>query len=273
MTTSFTMTFVQIVKKALKRLGVWTDDEVLTAEMFNSAIDDLNLILKGLRRYGKHLWLLNPTSTQISSPDSVMHNGTTYYCLKNHTSEAVNEPGVGNRWKEFWYASTASDTTPSAWALATDYESGGEIELENDVVGIEFAYIREDDYDTELTLMDRFEKDSIVNKWELGKPDALYFDRYGHKIVLRELPDETYQLFYTEVKKPADFNGQGEIPDVPQEWYDFLIYALAAKQAEEYEIDEAKIFRLYRLAEEQLSINLRNQQETSHDNRIEPAYC
>lgn len=272
MTTSFKMTFAQIVTKALKRLGVHTEDEVMTPEMFNSAIQDLNLILKSLRKYGKHLWLLNPTSAKVTSPDSVTNNDTTYYCLKNHTSGASSEPGVGDMWTEFWYASTESASTAIAWITDTAYESGGEISLENDVMDVEFAYIREDDYDEPLALVDRFQMAAIDNKWVLSKPSLLYFDRENHKIILRELPDEDYLIFYTEIKKPADFNGQGETPDVPQEWYDFLIYALAARQAEEYDVDQEKIWRLYKLAKDQLTMNLRNQKETQDDDRIKPAY-
>lgn len=63
----------------------------------------------------------------------------------------------------------------------------------------------------------------------------------------------------------------GEL-DVPTDWLDFYIYALAYKQGEEYNIPERKLMRLRGEASAQLKELLRDQYEESECQSVEPAY-
>jgi hypothetical protein len=277
MASSFTMTRNQIIKKALQRLQVIGDGDIISAEMYNSAAEDLNLINTNLNKKRKKLWTVEEGSAQLSTPDAVSNNDVDYYCIVPHTADADNEPGVGDDWKLYWYAGTVSlsETTPSAWALATVYTNGGTIELPTNAISIESAYLRNDDDDCPVTLINRFQEDSIFSKWETGEPVMLRFDRYAEPptIQLYGLPDESgYILFYRYIRKLNDVTEHGQVPDVPTEWLDYLIYELASYQGEEYGVADAKIRRMAERAAYQLRENLRDQAEETETQMVEPCY-
>lgn len=44
-------------------------------------------------------WLI---TTGYSVDDAVTNGGETYVCIQDHTSTALDEPGVGANWTDFW---------------------------------------------------------------------------------------------------------------------------------------------------------------------------
>ena len=60
----------------------------------------------------------------------VLNNGTYYMCITEHTASALNEPGVGAEWEEYWVEITAT-TEDTAWTTATFYRGCGAINVAN----------------------------------------------------------------------------------------------------------------------------------------------
>lgn len=277
MASSFTLTRNQIIKKALQRIQVIGDGDVISAEMYNSAAEDLNLINTNLNKRRKKLWTVEEASVQLSLPNAVSNDDVDYYCIVPHTSAAENEPGVGEDWKLYWYAGsvTLDETSPAEWVLATAYTNGGTIELPTNVISIESAFLRDDNDDYPVALINRFQEDSVYSKWETGEPAMLHFSRYSEppKIQLYGLPDQSdYILFYRYIRKLNDVTEHGQVPDVPSEWLDYLIYELASYQGEEYGVSDAKIRRMAERAAAQLRDNIRDQAEETETQMVEPCY-
>lgn len=53
---------------------------------------------------------------------------------------------------------------------------------------------------------------------------------------LYPVPDGAYTLGYKVIRKLADFDTALGTPDMPQRWYDPLVYSLAANLADEYQL-------------------------------------
>ncbi len=66
-------------------------------------------------------------SIKIEHPDA---SGNFYMPIKNHTSQASDEPGVGANWREFWVEITAS-TQDAIWVTATAYREAGGYNVTN----------------------------------------------------------------------------------------------------------------------------------------------
>lgn len=55
--------------------------------------------------------------------DKVVVNGVYYRCKVTHTSQASNQPGVGESWTDYW--ETTSETTGTAWNTGIEYTGVG----------------------------------------------------------------------------------------------------------------------------------------------------
>lgn len=53
----------------------------------------------------------------------VLVGSDSYICIKTHTSDSTNQPGVGADWATYWELTTIA-TALNAWATATAYDSG-----------------------------------------------------------------------------------------------------------------------------------------------------
>lgn len=57
--------------------------------------------------------------TDYESGDGVLHGGTMYRCIQDHTASAASEPGAGGSWETYWRTVLISAAT--AWADSTAY--------------------------------------------------------------------------------------------------------------------------------------------------------
>ena len=65
------------------------------------------------------------TSTSYKVNDSVQHNGSSYVCVVDHTSDASTEPGVGGSYNTVWdLVAAKGDTGNPAKATATEAAAG-----------------------------------------------------------------------------------------------------------------------------------------------------
>lgn len=265
MASDFKLTVNKIVEKALRRLGVYAEGDEMTDDMYNSAIDDLNLINASLNKYKKKIWTVEEFAFNLSISNSVTNDDETYICIKNHTSATDNEPGTGSSWRQYWIVGqTTEDAT--AWALDTDYDNGATIELEENILSVENCYISQDGTDTDVEIINRFKEAEIPEKGETGLPTKLHFERYADTPTIKvyPLPDANeYTLYVSTVRMLDDIGAQGSNPDIPSEWLDFFIFALMYKQSFEWGINTEAQLVYKQEAAAQLQSNIKDQAESS----------
>lgn len=58
----------------------------------------------------------------------VIHNGQPYLCIKGHTADSTNEPGVGTNWETYWLETNAGQTLPD-WATSEYYHPAGGVNV------------------------------------------------------------------------------------------------------------------------------------------------
>jgi hypothetical protein len=67
-----------------------------------------------------NILIRNPDASEINTQRKNGSPSVGYECIKDHTSAASSEPGVGVDWETYWFANEGS-TTASAWAGSTAY--------------------------------------------------------------------------------------------------------------------------------------------------------
>lgn len=94
--------------------------------------------------------------------------------------------------------------------------------------------------ETPMRRMTRGEYDSIPQKSSSGIPTGYYFDKRKEGATLLVWPSlavvSGQELSLTVVREIEDTESEAEA-DVPAEWYDAVIYGLAARLADDYQID------------------------------------
>lgn len=272
MTTTFEMVRNQVIVKACRQAGILEQGEQPDPEMLQSAADYLNIMIKDMEVYRKKLWSVEQVTQALTIPDTVTNNGTTYYCIKSHTSTAASEPGVGSLWEAYWYAGEVIDATASPWAIATSYTNSAEIDAAEATTTIETAFIRHNNTDYPLEVINRFTEAALPAKYWMGQPQQLRFDRPNQKIQLHPIPDQPYLLVYNRIRLLEDITTASGDIDIPQTLFSYLILELAAWMAEEYQQEEAKINRLQGKAQAKLALAIRNQHEYTDNKFVDPAY-
>jgi len=65
------------------------------------------------------------SGTSYEFEDLVEHNGASYYCIKEHTSDSDSEPDEGEDWDDYW-AETDKEAGASGDIIlvAVDYDDG-----------------------------------------------------------------------------------------------------------------------------------------------------
>ena len=241
-------------------------------ELHEAAASWLNIIVKELEVYGKHLWRVEEVLTKLELSSQVTNDGETYYCIRSHTAAAENEPGTGAKWEDYWYKGEIEAATSTAWALTTEYTRGGEIDVEDGTSAIEIAYYRYNDIDKPVPIINRFQEADIEEKWLVGRPDNARYDRTANKLYIYPLPQETYSLVYFRVRVLEDMDEASGNPDTPKTLLSYLIFELANMLAEQYDQSEEKILRLATRAQGKLALSLKKQVEDTDEVDLDPTY-
>jgi len=121
--------------------------------------------------------------------------------------------------------------------------------------------------DTPLDEMDRIEYREQPNKTSEGTPTSFFYDRRGGANALGRIhvwpePDNVEDAVkFTFARPIQDFNAAGDDPDLPQEWIDCLIYNLALRLADDYDVPDNKFVRIEKMAARLLSEMTWNEEE------------
>lgn len=92
--------------------------------------------------------------------------------------------------------------------------------------------------------LNRAQYDDLPDKDTTGRPVQFYYDRQREDAVLYVWPvpsattGGTLEITYTREMEDVDLD---DPVDVPGEWYDCVIYGLAARLSDEYEVDAPKV--------------------------------
>lgn len=238
------------------------------------AIRTLKIILEDwTATRGVILWNLIESSLDILRGDVVQVGEDYYQCYLTHTSEADNEPGVGDNWQNYWVLCKPA-TAPLTWALTNVYENRRATTIQStkieDLLAVRLQCqgqispvekIRTMDF-TDLPLAD------------IGYPDRMLVQKTqaGLVVHLHPLPDiEEAKLLYYVVQKPDEWEA-GDITTLAGQWVQALYYALAVELGFLWHIELNRMDLLGKKAEYEFNKAFRTNESEIDECYIKPAY-
>lgn len=132
--------------------------------------------------------------------------------------------------------------------------------------------------DVPLTLYTRHDWEAIPNKYQTGTPIALYYrtprmvpaqtgNKYAGQINLWPVPDSTFtttnsgKIVITYMAPLMDFDTSTDYPDIPQHYFNALVWGLADQLAYEYGLGPVEKSQIGKKAEKHKTIAMAFDQE------------
>ena len=236
----FTSTRNEIITEALEFIRVIGEGDTPSTEQFNSATRTLNMMIKDWQKDGIFLWKLEErTKVFTASSRRTGSDGLYYRCIKSHTSvTATNKPITGTEWNTYWILDGAS--TDGAWANGASYVASGIISLsDNEVIGINKAFLRTAGTDRELEVISRKDYLEISDKGTHGEPNKIFCETRLDKVnfYLHPQPDDITQiLHYDAYLRLKDFDIAGNNPDMDNKYILTLAVNLAFLLSFKYKV-------------------------------------
>ena len=197
MSTIFSISRDDIIKAALRKLGVIAQGELPTTDQITEASFSLNTMVKAWEADGMPLWALRILPVTLTATKSVYSIGPSGKDITNDKPLKVFQA---------WNRTIGSNIdvpmriiTKQEYAILGNKTSSGN--------PIQCYYEPLLDYG---------------NLYVFPVPDATFAS--------------TNVIYLTYQKPFEDFNSATDVPDFPQEWYDAVIYGLALRLAPEYGI-------------------------------------
>ena len=219
-----------IIKESAERAGIIDEEDDLTPAQYISYRRTLNILVAAWQVKGIYLWTVVWDQLQLTASSITLSGGVDYECIRNHTSSADTEPGVGTNWQSYW--KLLSTTAGGAWVTATDYTSICNVSIPVDTLDINKMFIRVDGNDSEVKEFTRHDYFNKTDKYEntTNKPTKYWLDKHiedASEIFLYPYPnDDTAVLHYGRVKRLQDFVTSTNNPDFPAKYYNALITEL-----------------------------------------------
>ena len=128
---------------------------------------------------------------------------------------------------------SVEDRTVAVVSGTSDYTLG------TDILGVENVILRDASlYEYKLGLVDDHVFSTVSEPTKTGRPEMSKLEMRTagvNTLKLWPVPDTSYTLYYKVVRKLADFDTALGTPEVPQHWFDPLVYSLAENLADEYQ--------------------------------------
>lgn len=235
-TYNWTLTKLQIISSALRKIGAIAYGENATTEQISIASDYLNAIAQEWQARGVRLWTKNIKI--CNNNNATVVTGTDlekYFCYRSHLSSNDNKPITGSVYSAYWKKYSGSLTSVS-WQANQNYTCSGEINTDDHVIDVENISIREIESDKLLQRISDDDYFSIPNKAEIGSPNY-YYIKYTRKnpiIYLYPQPETKYTFILNQIIRLEDFSNNNDEPDFPVKWIRPLIYALAHDLSHDY---------------------------------------
>jgi len=204
-TTTFSITRDDIIKGALRKIGVVAQGEVPTTDQITEASFALNLMVKAWEADGMPLWALRTTPIPLVA-------GQTTYTLGNAiTCDVVTDKPL--KVIQAWNRNPVSN------------------------IDIPMRIITKQEYSILGNKTTSGKPIQIYYEPQLDQGSLSLFPTPA-------AIDATGSVIYITYQRPfEDFNIATDVPDFPQEWYDAVVYGLAVRLAPEYglPIDQRRV--------------------------------
>ncbi len=269
MTTSGVYTYEPTLNDVLSQsyyaLQIGQDGETLTGEFFNKARPLLNQMLKAWEGQGIHLWtmkegtlFLRVGQSEYPFGDSTTHLANAYYTTETTAAAIVGATTIsvddtegfanGNpigfidedgdlQWRLI--ASFVADTSVTITvALTTALEDEATVytyTLNSFIPVVRILDVRRKqltDYEIPINFASREEYMSLPNKNQPGTPIQAYYSRqipYGTMYVWNAPYSAVPVIRFTYERKLQIMTEADETFDVPENWYDAIVYNLSLR--------------------------------------------
>jgi hypothetical protein len=267
----FSMTRNEIITDSLMLLGVLGQEEAIRNEDLTTANRALNRLIKHFENQALHIWKRseatvflqkdqNKFTLGLGSTDHVTENynqtslsgdeasGQTIISVSSISGITINDYiGIvlsdgSTHWSTV--SSIGVDTVTINDALTGDASSDAYVwtytSKINKPLSIYNARRHEisSETDIEMNLISYEDYQNLPNKTtNSGTPIQWNYDRktsVGYLYVWPIASNASYLMKITFAKPLEDFDSAGNTPDLPQEWYDALVYQLAVRLAPMY---------------------------------------
>ena len=292
-TATFSRNRDQIIKGALRKVGAIEAGETPDSGTVDDAAEALNAMVKHWQGTGIHIWtmaegtlFLQLDQTQYSlgstgtdhATETVVQTTTTAAAVSGATTITVDSiTGISSgdnigvqvddgtlHWTTVNGAPAGSTVTLTT-GIDDDAASGSLVFVYTTklVRPLKILSARLYDYtsgiDTPLDEEDRIGYREQPNKTSEGTPTTFFYDRRGGANSLGRLhvwpePDSVENAIkFTFARPIQDFSAASDDPDLPQEWIDAIIYNLALRLTDEYDVPDSKYVRIEKMAERLLN--------------------
>lgn len=287
-TSTFGRNRDQIIKAALIKVGAIEAGETPSSDDVTDASVSLNAMVKHWQGTGIHIWRVSEATlflqldqTQYSLGSTTTDNVTE--TVVQTTLSAAAADGATSISVSSISGISASDKIGVQvddgtihWTTVSGAPSGSTVTLTTGLDdsaasgALVFTYTsvivkplkilsaRRYDYisgiDTPMDEMSRIEYREMPNKTAEATPTAWSYERRGGANALGLFhvwpePDNTdLAVKFTYARPVQDFSAAGDDADLPQEWTDCLIYNLALRMADDYDVPDSKYVRIEKMA-------------------------
>lgn len=275
-TSNFNYTRDQIIKAALRKLGVINSSETPSPQLITDCSDQLNILVKALNATGLHIWteeeatiFLQPGQVSYTLGGTTPDNATGNYTattLANSAASGATSISVASAtgFGSGFFVGVVLANGTIGWSTQSGAASGSVVTLAAGLAGAANAgaavyvyqtqiirplrvvgarrYNFSSAIDTMMTPLSRLDYRNMPNKTSTGVPTQVYYDPRGGantQGILSVWPapaDITNGVKITWWRPMQDFTAPGNNPDLPQEWLNALIWNLALQMGPEFDI-------------------------------------
>lgn len=269
MTTSGVYTYEpslnDILGQSYDALQIGQDGETLTGDFYNRARPILNSMLKAWEGQGIHLWtmkegtlFLRVGESTYPFGDATTHLANDYYETTTSAAEAVGQTVIsvtsttgfvnGNpigfidedgdlQWRliSSFVTDTSVTVTVALTVAVPDESEVYTYTLNSFIPVVRVLDVRRkqgDDYEVPINFVSREEYMSLPNKTQTGTPIQAYYSRqipYGTMCVWNAPYSAVPVLRFTYERKIQIMEEAAETFDVPENWYEAIVYNLALR--------------------------------------------
>lgn len=292
-TVTFNFNRNQIILAAMRKIKVISSGETPSAQLIQDFSDQLNTFVKSLDATGLHIWteteatlFLQPNQIAYSMGDTTDHaaenfTATTLFAAAASGVSAITVTSATNilatyvigivldSGSIFWTTVSGSPvgTTVTLAAPMTGSAAGGNAVYTyqvNIVRPLRVVSARRYNFvsaiDTQMAAFSRIDYRNQPNKTTTGTVTQWFYDPKGGANATGRFhvwpapPDATNAVKFTWWRPIQDFTTAANIPDLPQEWLDPLVWNLAYRMAPEFPVPSAQ----YSMVKEQATLTLQN---------------
>lgn len=277
---TFDPTRNEIIEGALGRIGVLSEGQSASPEQLSNAQFWLNVTVKSLQNDGVKLWteklVTQPigglTQSEVTGTDSL-----NYTCIKGHTSASGNRPITGSDWRTYW---SQSGSAGSAWVTATAYSSRANFNLPARTISVQKAFYRETTTDVPMDLISYRSYLDIYNKSaDSGRPlqlavNELHPTKVAYVYPMPGATENTNQgvINMLTIVPIFDFTSGAETSDVPQQWFETILFGLAEKLSHVYGLDLNERSMHFKRFRESILLAKSGNRTLEHNNFVRGAY-